>query len=144
MAEATKTALVGQEKGECSQFEDQIMDVARLKPGAGTVTSTGTSSAQTATLNAACGVITTGATTLSVAQDATATVTLTNSKVQAGDMVLAMVDATGASAGSQPFIANVVVSAGSVVFTIGNPASTTLGTGVKIYFLVITAGNTGN
>jgi hypothetical protein len=53
----------------------------------------------------------------------------------------AMIDTTGATAGSVPNLTSVQMSAGQVVFVITNSTATTLTTAIKIYFLVITAGN---
>lgn len=134
--EPTRSGPVGTETGENSLSAAQIVNMARLKVGSGT----GTCSSNAVTVNRASGVITTEA--LTTAAGATYTCTLTSSKIKAGDMVLAIVDANG-SAG-MPVLANVTVtgSSGTAAFVIQNiHASAALNAAVKIYFLVITAGN---
>lgn len=133
-AEPTKSALVGNETGENSLNAASVFDMARLKLGAGT----GTASSNAVTINRAAGVITTEA--LTTAAGATQAITLTSNKILAGDAVMAVVD-PGASTGT-PTVANVAVSASTAVVLIQNiHASVALNAAVKVYFMVITAGN---
>lgn len=139
MAEGTPTPPVGLERGEWSYTRDEIVSMARFKPGFGTATASGTTSAQTVTLNNASGVITTGA--MSIGQDLLGTITMTNNKVQAGDAVFAMMDGTGATPNSVPVIASVQVTAGQVVFNLSSLSSTSSLTALSFYFMVATKGN---
>lgn len=96
----------------------------------GTVTAAGGA----ATLNKAAGVVTTAA--LSTAADSTYTLTLTNSKIAAADIVLVQVD-TVAGAGV-PVVTRVTPAAGSVVIVIqNNHASSAFNAAIKIRFVVV-------
>ena len=137
----TPTPIVNPpETGEFSGVQDQVVDMARLKVGSGTLTAGGSATAATGTLNFASGVVTWPA-NLTIISNATATLTLTNSKVQAGDVVFGMIDSTGAAAGSVPEVASVQVSAGQVVFVLTNASATSPAIPVKVYYLVVTKGN---
>lgn len=140
-ANVTLTPIVGPtETGENSLGAQQVTDMARLKVGSCTVTTTGSSNANSGTCNGAAGVVTTNSISIAVTTG-TAAITITNSKVQAGDMVQCEVDATGATASSRPFCASAQVSAGQIVFTLANLGSATETANLLIYFLVNTQGN---
>lgn len=96
--QTTPTPPVAPEDGENSSSQSQIVDVARLKIGFGTITAGGTAAAATATLNFASGQVTWPA-NLTIVSNAQATLTLTDSKIQAGDIVQGWLDDTGAAAG---------------------------------------------
>lgn len=128
------------ETGEASQHQQEILDVARLKPGQCTVTTTGSSNANVGTCNGASGVITTNSISIAVTTGS-AVVTIQNNKVQAGDIVLCTLDATGATATSLPDCSSVQVSAGQMIFTLTNTGAATEVANLKIYFLVLTKGN---
>lgn len=133
-AEPAKTALKGSETGERSTEAAQIFNAARLKLGSGT----GTCASNAVTLNRAAGVITTEA--LTSAAGTTYTCTLTSSKIQSGDVVIATVDPNGST--GQPILLNAAVSSGSVAFIVKNiDASAALNAAVKIRFIVVTSGN---
>jgi len=143
-ANPTPTPIVPPtETGENSAGSQQVTDMARLKLGMGTVTASGGPTAFTATLNFASGIITTNGMTL-VASGAGAcpnTITLTNNKIQAGDIVFAILDSTNSAAGA-PSVGSVKVSAGQVVILICNDTSTPMtASNVSTYFLVNTQGN---
>lgn len=97
---------------------------------------TATASAGAATCNARMGKITTEA--LTTAAAAEYTLTLTNSKIAAGDIVLASVDALS-SAGT-PAIGGCTVTAGQVVITVSNVhASAAFDDPIQVNFMVIKA-----
>ena len=119
--------------GTWSEKQDEQAAIGQLQPGMGTATG------NSPTISNGSGVITTAA--LTTAAGATQAITLTNTRVAAGDAVLCTVD-PGASAGT-PICANAAVTAGQVVFTIQNiHASAALNAAVKVYFVVLKAGNT--
>jgi hypothetical protein len=131
------------ETGEWDAMQQQVVDVARLKPGMCTVTTGGSEAAQTGTCNGAAGVVTSGF-NITVVSNAKDTVTLTNNKVQVGDMCIAMIDDTGAAAASVPEITSCKVSAGQLILTVSNASATSAAAALKYYFLVLTQGNIGN
>lgn len=140
-ANITPTPIVGPtETGEWSAMSQQVVDMARIKPGFGSGTAGGSASAATFTSNTAAGSATWPA-NLTIISNATATFTLTNSKVQAGDAALCMLDSTGAAAGSVPEVASVQVSAGQLVCVLTNASATSPAVAVKIYWLILTQGN---
>jgi len=114
------------------QFRNMIMELAGLASDIGTATAT----TGAATLNAMIGQVTSEALTTGAAAEYTLTVT--NDKIAAGDIVLASVDANG-SAGS-PNIGECTVTAGQVVITVSNThASAAFDGAIKINFVVIKA-----
>lgn len=139
----TPTPIVGPtELGETSIDQQNIVNVARIKPGSCTATTTGAEPNFTAVAcNGAAGVVTTNANVTIAAVGGKDTVTITNTKVQAGDMVQCTLDSTGAAAGSTPLCTAAVVTAGQVVFTISNLTATSPAAALKLYFMVDTKGN---
>lgn len=120
--------------GTWSEKQDEQVAMGQLQMGMGS--STGT---LTPTINTGAGIITT--TSLSTAAGATQAVTLTNSRVAAGDMVQCTVD-PGTSTGT-PTCANAKVTAGTVVFTIQNiHSATALNNTVNVMWMINKAGNT--
>lgn len=118
--------------GTNSSMQREQARIGQLQLGRGAATG------NTPTINNGSGVITTAA--LTTAAGATQAITLTNSRIAAGDIVLYGLDAN-ASAGT-PVVANVTVTAGQAVFLIQNiHASAALNAAVKVYFLVLKAGN---
>jgi hypothetical protein len=106
--------------------------------GTKTVTSVGTSGTGTATLSKTSGKITTP-TGITTAAGATHVLTLTNTKIAAGDIVLVTVGKGTATTGT-PTVADVTPAAGSVVITIQNiHASAALNGSIAVGFLVIKA-----
>lgn len=104
--------------------------------GLGSDIGTATASSGAATCNDLVFQITTEA--LSTAAGAEYTLTLTNSAIVAGDIVLASVDA--ASSAGSPGIGGCTVSAGQVIITVTNlHASTAFNAAIKINGLVIKA-----
>lgn len=128
------------ETGENSLSSQQIVDMARFKPGFCTVTTAGSEAAQTGTCNGAAGVITSGF-SITVVSNAKDVVTITNNKVQAGDACLAIIDDTGAAAASVPEISSCRVSASQIVFNVTNASATSAAAALKYYFLILTQGN---
>lgn len=98
-------------------------------------TSTATSTANAATINAQTGVITTEA--LTTAAGATYTMTLTNSYIQAGSIVLVTVGKGTCTAG-MPTVAFVTSATGSTVIILQNiHATNALNGTIKIGFTVM-------
>jgi hypothetical protein len=131
-------ADTGLANGQSPQTElitpNQLKNFAFSNTAAGTATATGTTTA-TATLNAGRGVITSAA--LTTAAAGTYVLTLTNSAILAGSVVLASVGYGTATTGS-PAITHVDVSAGSVVINVQNlHASAALNGTIKIDFVVV-------
>jgi hypothetical protein len=85
--------------------------------GVGTGTGTATATAGAATLNRASGVLTTEA--LTTAAGANYTLTLTNSEVVAGDIVLAAVN-NGTNSAGDPVVSRIAPGNGTVVFIVRN------------------------
>lgn len=111
---------------------NQRLSVAGLASDIGTATAT----TGAATLNDLVGTVTSEA--LTTAAAAEYTLTVTNSKIAAGDIVFASVDANG-SAGT-PAIGGCTVSAGQVVITVSNVhASAAFDGAIKINFMVVKA-----
>lgn len=118
--------------GIWSEKQDEQVSFGQLQLGQGT--STGTN---TPTINNGSGIITTAS--LTTAQNTTTAITMTNNRVAVGDAVQCTVD-PGASAGS-PFCANAAVSAGQIIFNVGNINAAALNAPVKIYFILLKSGN---
>jgi SpoU rRNA methylase family enzyme len=140
-ANITPTPVVPpNETGENSAASQQILDMARFKPGFCTVTTAGSEAAQTGTCNGASGLITSGF-SITVISNAKDLMTITNNKVQAGDLCIAMIDDTGAAAASVPEVASCRVTAGQIVLVITNASATSPAAALKAMFLIITQGN---
>jgi hypothetical protein len=119
--------------GTWSEKQDENASIGQLMPGMGTQ-----SGSNTPSFNNGAGIITTAS--LSTAAGGTQNITLTNTRVVAGDAVVATLDANGST--GQPVLANVTVTAGQIVFTIQNiHATVALNAAVKIYFLLLKQGN---
>lgn len=101
------------EFGVHDQFRNMQLNCATI----GSEFGTASASAGAATLNAYAGKITTEA--LTTAQDAVYTLTLTNNKIAAADMVFASF-ANGTNSAGTPTLLRVTPAAGSVVITIAN------------------------
>lgn len=142
-ANRTPTPIVGpNETGEWDAMQQQVVDMARMKPGSCTATTTGAEPNFTAVAcNGAAGAVTTNTNVTVAAVGGKDTVTITNTKVQAGDFVQCTLDSTGAAAGSTPVCTAVVVTAGQIVFTISNLTTTSPAAALKVYFAVFTQGN---
>lgn len=114
-----------------SDSQDQQVAMGQLQLGQGTATG------NSVTINNGSGIITTAS--LTTAQNAQTSITLTNNRIAVGDSVQCTVDANG-SAGI-PFCANVTVTSGQAVFQVGNISASALNAAVKIYFVVLKGGN---
>lgn len=114
-----------------SDSQDQQVSLAQLQIGQGTATG------NSVTINNGSGIITTAS--LTTAQNTTTAITMANNRVAVGDVVTCTVD-PGASAGT-PFCANAAVTAGQVIFNVGNTNAAALNAAVKIYFMISKAGN---
>lgn len=99
---------------------------------------TGTASSAAVTINKRFGIITTEA--LTSAQNAVATVTLTNSEVAAGDMVLATLG-NGTNTQGTPTLTRSTVTASTVTFKVSNlhASAEALNGTLIIYFAIIKA-----
>ena len=141
VTEGTKTPPVGGESGEDSLHQGEVFTVARIKPGMGTATFAVSGAAASGTLNTASGAVTLTATTAGASGASPTVLTLTNNKVQAGDIVFCEVDQTGATAGTV-LECNPHVTAGTVTFSIYSATPTALTSStVIVYFFVLTKGN---
>src|SRR6185369_8656108 len=120
-----------------SDTRHQQVEIGLLDVDSGT----GTCSSNAVTISRGAGVITTES--LTTAAGATQAITLTNTEIAAGDMVLAMCD-PGSSTGT-PTVVNTAVSANTAVFLLQNVhSSASFNAAVKIYFLVVKARVAGN
>lgn len=111
---------------------DQTLDIETILPEPGTVTA----AAGAATLNTAAGKVTSEA--LTTAQNALYTLTLTNSRIAAADIVLATL-ANGTNTQGTPVIVRVTPAAGSVVIVVKNmhDAAQALNGTIVISFLTL-------
>lgn len=143
-ANITLTPIVGPtETGENSAGAQQVTDMARLKVGMGTLSASGGPTAFTGTLNFAAGIITLPSATVAASGSNSTTMTLTNSKVQAGDEVQCTIDSTNsAPAGATPFCASVKVSAGQIIFVISDASATAMtAANLFVHYIINTQGN---
>lgn len=128
--------MAGEATFDVSHTEDHLglnVNVGQLSLGKGTKTASATSGA--ATLNQPSGIITTES--LTTAAAAEYTLTLTNSKIAATDIVLAAVG-NGSSTTGTPGIGSATVSDGQVIITVSNDAASAAFNGtLKISFVVI-------
>jgi len=97
---------------------------------------TGTASSSAVTINDYFGLVTTES--LTTAQAAVATVTLTNSKVEVGDLVLATLG-NGTNTQGTPVLTSATVTASTVTFKISNmhASDQALNGTLKIAFMVV-------
>lgn len=121
--------------GTEGRMGNQRVAIGEVQIGRGTATAV----TNAATITNGSGIITTEV--LTTAAGATQAITLTNTRIAAGDMVFSSLDPNG-SAGT-PAIANVAVSANTAVFLIQNiHASAALNAALKISFWINKSGNT--
>jgi hypothetical protein len=143
-ANITNTPIVPpNETGENSAGSQQVMDMARFKPGQCAATATGSGAAggsETATCNGASGQVTTVTLTIATV-GALNTVTITNSKVQATDGCVATLDPLAAAATSAPFVLSCHVTANTLTVILSNVLAVSPASAVEINFLVMTSGN---
>lgn len=118
--------------GTWSEKQDEQASLGQLQLGAGSQ-----SGSNTPSFNNGSGSITTAA--LTTAQNTTTPITLTNTRVAVGDTVMCTVDPL-ASAGT-PFCASAAVTAGQIVFQVGNTNAAALNAAVKVNFVLIKGGN---
>lgn len=118
--------------GIWSEKQDEQASLGQLQLGTGSQ-----SGSNTPSFNAGSGSITTAA--LSNTTNTLTAITLTNNRVAVGDMVLCTVDPLASAGGA--FCASAAVTAGQVVFQVGNGAAAALNSAVKINFVVIKGGN---
>lgn len=118
--------------GTWSEKQDEQASFGQLQLGAGSQ-----SGSNTPSFNAGSGSITTAA--LSNATNTLTAITLTNNRIAVGDTVLCTVDPLASAGGA--LCASAAVTAGQVVFQVGNGAVASLNAAVKINFVVIKGGN---
>ena len=122
-----------------SKLKAEALNATPDSLAVGTGTKTATATAGAATLSMPSGVVTSEA--LTTAAGAVYTLTITNTKVAAADVVLASVAYGTATAGS-PAVTRVTPGAGSVVILVQNVhASAALDGTIKVSFLVVKASN---
>jgi hypothetical protein len=97
------------------------MNTTNFRSGLGVRFTTGTSASAAITLNAQQGAITTEA--LTTAQNGIFALTMTNSSIKAGDMVIATVE-DGTNTQGTPMIGQIKPAAGSVVIEVINKHAT--------------------
>lgn len=130
------------ETGENSASNAQILSIARLKLGYCTGTTVVPEATQTVTCNGAMGILTTGM-NITVVSNGKDLITVTNNKVLATDACIAMIDDTGAAAASVPEVTGCRVPAagGQLILVVSNASATSPAAALKVYFMVLTAGN---
>jgi hypothetical protein len=131
------------ETGEWDAMQQQIVDMARFKPGLTTVASTAVvASAAAVTANTAAGIIPLTAATAGASGATPTVVTVTDSKVQAADTVLCSVDQTGATAGAVITCLPHISAAGTFTLTLADASVTALASSpLTVSFLILTNGN---
>ena len=139
--EGTKTPIAAGETGENSLSQGEVFNVARFKPGLGTLSVTVSGAAAAGTLNTAAGIITAATATAGASGTAPTVITLTNNKVQAGDLVLCVMDQTGITAGAV-ITCSPHVTASTIAFTLADASVTAMTSStIILYYLVVTKGN---
>lgn len=138
-------------RGTVSEFASApgyaVLEVSSITTGAATLVapgpqvinvSTSTSAAGAVTLNAKAGIITTES--LTTASQATYTLTITNSQVTVGDLVLGTIQ-NGSNTTGIPVLESVVPGAGILTVKIGNASTTTtpFGGSLKFSFVDLSA-----
>jgi hypothetical protein len=143
-AQSTPTPVVPpNETGENSAGQQQIMDMARLKVGMCQATATGSGAAagtQTATCNGGAGSVTTVTLTFATV-GALNTLTITDNKVNVGDICMAMVDPLATAATAGPEAMNCKVGANTLTVILTNNLAASPAGPVNVNFLVVTTGN---
>jgi hypothetical protein len=141
--QGTLTPPVPPETGEDSLHQAEIFNMARLKVGLCTATATGSGAAagtETATCNGGSGSVTTVTLTFA-AVGALNTVTITNSKVNLGDICMVTVDPLATAAGAAPEAMSCKVAANTLTVILINNLAVSPAGPVNVNFLVITKGN---
>jgi hypothetical protein len=123
------------QRSNFNQISSEISALQTATQSFASAPGTATGVAGAATLNALSGVITTESLTLTSGTEHT--LTLTNSQVAAGDLVLAMLY-NGTNSAGAPHLRFATPGSGSITFIIRNATGTMNGT-VKIGFVVIKA-----
>lgn len=142
VVQGTPTPIVAPESGEDSLHQGEVFNMARIKPGQCVATGAGTANAQTATCNGASGVVTSGlAFTLVSGAGASGTMVITNNKVQAGDICIALIDDNGATAASLLEVTGCTVTASTLTLKVVNNFTTANTVAPKFQFVVFTKGN---
>lgn len=116
------------------QFRNFVLEVAGWASDIATVTATGNgTTAGAATLNAMVGQVTSEA--LTTAAAAEYALTLTNNKIEAGDLVFTSVDSNAGT--NTAGVGGVKVSAGQVIITATNLGAGAFDAAIKINFFVV-------
>jgi hypothetical protein len=137
----TPTPIVAPETGENSQFSDEVFNMARMKAGQCTATVSVSGSAGSATCNGATGILSLTTATAGASGATPSVLTITNSKVQAGDSVQCTTDQTGITAGAV-ITCSVAVTANTLTISILDASVTAMtSSSMKVMFAVFTKGN---
>jgi len=118
--------------GTWSEKQDEQVSFGQLQLGSGQQVGSNTPS-----FNAGAGSITTAA--LSTGAQTSTAITLTNNRIAVGDTVLCTLEKL--TTAGLPFCASADVTAGQVVFQVGNASASALTAAVRINFVVIKGGN---
>jgi L-serine deaminase len=142
-ANVTLTPIVPPtETGENSLSSQQVVDMARLKPGSCSATIAISTSAGSGTCNGAMGILSVTTATAGASGTSPSVITLNDSKVQVGDMVDCTPDQTGATSGAVLTCNAHVGSAGVITLSIYDGSATAMtSSSVTLEFMVFTQGN---
>lgn len=143
VVEGTKTPIViPAETGENSYEQGEVFNVARLKPGSGTGTCAVSGAACSVTINNAAGLVTVTSATAGASGTSQTVMTVTDNKVQVGDMILCSVDQNGATAGAVITCLPHITGAGTFTINLADASVTALTSStLTVNFMVITKGN---
>lgn len=123
--------------GNNTSSQRQRVYMGEVVPGCGSATQSAVSAA--VTINNGCGTVTLATNTLAAAT--LTSFTISNSRVQAGDRVLATLD-RGTQTNGIPVLTSATPATGTITITFGNAhASTALNGAMKVYFLLLRQGN---
>jgi hypothetical protein len=142
-ANRTPTPIVPPtETGEWDAMQQQVVDMARFKPGQGTGTCAISASACAVTVNNASGIVSVTAATAGASGTTQSVMTVTDNKVQVGDAILCSVDQSGATAGAVITCLPHITGAGTFTINLADASVTALTSStLTVWFLVMTAGN---
>ena len=141
--ERTPTPIVAPtELGETSIDQQNIVNVARLKPGFGTATCAVSGAACAATINNAAGIVTFTTATAGASGTSPSVGTITDNKVGANDAILCSTDQNGITSGAVITCSAHITAAGTFTISLFDASVTAMTSStLKVSFLVITSGN---
>lgn len=130
------------ETGEYDAMQQQVVDVARFKPGNAAATCAISGAACSITANAASGTIAVTTATAGASGTAPSVMTVTDNKVQVGDGILCGVDQNGITAGAVITCTSHITAAGTFTLTLSDASVTAMtSSSLTVWFLVMTQGN---